>query len=204
MVRRPLAGSVEPDPDAEEFQKDLRADLDDYERDKAANPDKQWPGLLGEPVFRFSDDFLAGSSEQQRQEDADCVDYELVRRMNLLAVHFGLDPKSPRVWFELALRLASENVPGFMPPKPGKGRPRGFRTGAKAIKLAHELEAIMAERGEGPEDAIRHLHGPLSRKHNLDYGKEPLENFERSCYEALKSVRKMSGNTRRTKANRGN
>ena len=49
---------------------------------------------------------------------------EMATRTLLLFEHFKIDPKSENAWRDLALSLAKQHVPGFMPPPAEQGRPR--------------------------------------------------------------------------------
>jgi hypothetical protein len=50
----------------------------------------------------------------------DTFTYEYMRRVHLLLDHYRIPPDSPNCWFDLALKLAEEHVPGLRVSRAGR------------------------------------------------------------------------------------
>jgi hypothetical protein len=104
------------------------------------------------------------------------------------AAHFGLPNElTPRVYYELAVRLAKE-LEANEKKKPG--RTATFRTGAGAIQLATELRMLMEGTKEGKEAVISWIYNNdkrYSRIYKNDkWQKVSLATFRAQCHEACR------------------
>lgn len=79
---------------------------------------REYEGLLAEPMYRPH--LLMSPSEKG--------DWVLLRASKtiLLFKHFSIDPNAEDAWQRLAISLAENHVPGFMPPAAKQGHPKDY------------------------------------------------------------------------------
>jgi hypothetical protein len=106
-----------------------------------------YAGALAEPIYVDADqiDRLEGVLQARVPE-----------KIALLLTHYGIDP-SENCWWQLALQLALDHVPGLqLAFRPKPGRPPTWRTGL-GDKLVRAVQDVKSQPGMRTEDAIRKL-----------------------------------------------
>lgn len=108
---------------------------------------RNYEGALGEPIYLSSPQTLAnlGKTEDQRLDEL--VDYLRATqnaKIGLLFRHYQIDRDNEHAWFHLAMRLATDHVPGMkfvVGKKPRRGRKKSWQDGL-GFELVREVAAI--------------------------------------------------------------
>ena len=103
-------------------------------------------GALAEPIYL---DAVSG-------EPADWIKAQLTEKMALLLTHYRIDP-SENCWWQLAVCLAFEHVPGLrLSFRPKRGRHPTWKAGL-GDKIVRAVEDVKSRTGKRTEDAIAKL-----------------------------------------------
>jgi len=136
---------------------------------------------LREPIVRGTPPYgLLVDANQIRcfqEEDGKRIGHTLLRKVQLLCAHFGVEWNDPNKWFKLSILLACVHVPGMQivdTPRRERGAPPGPRKALRKIgsldpsdqfSFVRQVNEIKAEQKTGISEAI----GKLKKQHRQKY-----------------------------------
>ena len=109
-------------------------------------PLPKYAGALAEPIYV---DTVSGEPDEW-------IKAQVFEKMALLCTHYRIDP-SENCWWQLAVSLACEHVPGLqLSFRPKRGPHPSWKAGL-GLDLVRAVQRVMSETGMRTQDAVRKL-----------------------------------------------
>ena len=109
-------------------------------------PLPEYTGALAEPIYV---DTVSGEPDEW-------IKAQVFEKMAQLCTHYRIEP-SENCWWQLAVSLACEHVPGLqLSFRPKRGRHPSWKAGL-GLDLVRAVQRVMSETGMRTQDAVRKL-----------------------------------------------